>query len=71
MSITYISLGLLLVVILAFEVWMFIDAWNNRGITFKAKFWWLFGMLLLHPIIAIIYYLTDRKKNLPPLVLGV
>jgi hypothetical protein len=57
----------LAVLVLAFEVWMFIDAMTNQALTTTTRFLWLFGMLLLHPIVAIAYYFTDRKKR-PPVV---
>lgn len=54
----FILLG---VAILAFEVWMFIDAIRNPGISSDRRILWLVGMLLLHPFVAIAYYFTDHQ----------
>ena len=54
---------LALALILAFEIWMFIDAYKNTHLSSNAKVLWLVGMGLLHPIIAVVYYLTARKAQ--------
>lgn len=57
----------LLVIILVFEILMFISVATNKNISDKAKMWWIVGMVLVHPIVAIFYYFTDhRKRNLSP-----
>ena len=48
--------------ILVFEIMMIISAIKNRAISDKARILWVIGMLLIHPIVAIIYYFTDHKK---------
>lgn len=50
-------------VIGAFEIWMIVDAALNKKITDKAKAWWVVGMLLIHPFVAIAYFFTDRRKR--------
>lgn len=52
-----------LALILAFEIWMIIDAALNKKLTDKAKAWWIVGMMLIHPFVAIIYFFTDRRKQ--------
>jgi hypothetical protein len=42
---------------------MIIDAVINREITDKAKAWWIIGMLIIHPFVAIAYFLTDHRKR--------
>jgi hypothetical protein len=59
----------LAVLVLAFEVWMFIDVFKHPTLNNNKKVLWMLGMLLLHPIIAIIYYFTEYK-NKPPLILA-
>lgn len=54
---------IVLALILAFEIWMFIDALLNKKITNEAKALWVGGMLLVHPFIAIIYYLKARRNS--------
>ncbi len=54
---------ILLLIILAFEIWMFVDVIINKNISDRNKIWWVIGMLLVHPFVAIAYYLTDRKKR--------
>lgn len=53
---------ILLVLVFIFEIWMIISAITNNKITGTAKALWVIGMLLIHPIVAIIYYFTDFKK---------
>jgi hypothetical protein len=48
--------------IAAFEVWMIVDAATNKKISDKAKTWWIIGMVIIHPFVAIVYYFTDRRK---------
>ena len=47
-----------------FEIWMIVDAIQNRRLSSGEKALWVIGMILLHPIIGIIYYFTARKQ--PP-----
>ena len=49
--------------ILAFELWMLISAITNKNISDTARIWWIIGMVLVHPIVAIVYYFTDYKKT--------
>lgn len=55
--------ALVLVVIFAFEIWMLISAITNKKITDTARVLWVVGMVLIHPIVAIIYYFTDHQKS--------
>ena len=56
-------IGLIVLLIAAFEVWMLIDVAINKKLSDKAKVWWIIGMVLVHPFVAIVYYFTDRKKS--------
>jgi hypothetical protein len=49
--------------ILAFEVWMIVDAALNKKISSKAKTWWIIGMVIVHPFVAIVYFFTDHRKR--------
>jgi hypothetical protein len=49
--------------IFAFEIWMIVDAAINKEITDKAKTWWITGMLIIHPFVAIAYFFTDHRKR--------
>lgn len=51
------------VLLFAFEIWMIIDAALNKKISDKAKAWWIAGMLLIHPFVAIVYFFTDHQKR--------
>lgn len=55
---------ILCVAILAFEISMLIDVIRNDQINSNTRTFWIVGMLLIHPIVAIFYYFTDRKKHL-------
>lgn len=54
---------LLAVLIVVFEVWMIIDVALNKHLSDKAKTWWIIGMVLIHPFVALVYYFTDRTKQ--------
>ena len=49
--------------IAAFEVWMIVDAAINKKLSDKAKTWWIIGMLVIHPFVAIVYFFTDHRKR--------
>jgi magnesium-transporting ATPase (P-type) len=53
------------VLVLAFEVWMIVNAATNDKLIKKAKTWWIIGMVLVHPIVAIVYFFTARQKATP------
>lgn len=53
---------LVLLLIFIFEIWMFVDVITNKRISDTAKVLWAIGMVLVHPIVAFIYYFTDHKK---------
>jgi hypothetical protein len=52
-----------ILLILAFEVWMFIDLISNDNVDENKKLYWVIGMLILHPFVAIAYYFTDHKTH--------
>ncbi len=54
---------LIVLLIAIFEVWMIVDAALNKKISDKAKTWWIIGMFIIHPFVAIAYYFTDRRKR--------
>ncbi len=47
----------------AFEIWMIVDVAINKKISDKAKTWWIIGMVIIHPFIALVYFFTDRRKQ--------
>jgi len=49
--------------IAAFEVWMIVNAALNKKISDKAKTWWIIGMVIVHPFVAIAYFFTDHRKR--------
>lgn len=53
---------IILLLILAFEVWMFVSAITNKNIPETSRILWAVGMVLIHPFVAIAYYFTDYKK---------
>jgi len=52
-----------LAAILCFEIWMIVSAIQNKSITDNVRILWVIGMLLIHPIVAIVYYFTDYQKT--------
>jgi hypothetical protein len=51
------------ILIFAFEIWMIVDVAINKEITDKTKTWWIIGMLIIHPFVAIVYFFTDHRKR--------
>jgi hypothetical protein len=51
---------LVVLLILAFEVWMLVDDITNKKVPTKHKVWWAIGMFLVHPFVAIIYFFVSR-----------
>jgi len=49
--------------ILGFEVWMFVDAVKSPRFTDGQRLLWCLGMLLLHPFVAIAYYIVEYRRN--------
>ncbi|HUC95863.1 MAG TPA: hypothetical protein VMR76_02805 [Candidatus Saccharimonadia bacterium] len=49
--------------IAAFEIWMIVDVALNKKISDKAKTWWIVGMVIIHPFVAIAYFFTDHRKR--------
>lgn len=54
---------LVALLVLAFEIWMITDVITNKKISDKAKIWWVIGMLIIHPFVAIVYFFTDHRKH--------
>lgn len=50
-------------VLFVFEIWMIVDAALNKKIRDKTKAWWIVGMMLIHPFVAIVYFFTDHQKR--------
>ena len=50
-------------VVFAFEIWMIVDVALNKHVADKPKAWWIVGMLIVHPFVAIAYFFTDRRKR--------
>jgi hypothetical protein len=53
---------LIIILILWFEVVMFLDVLKNKKLSDNEKILWVLGMFLLHPIIAIVYYFTAHSR---------
>ena len=46
--------------LLAFEIWMLVDVITSKKVKTNQKIWWVVGMFLIHPFVAIIYYFVSR-----------
>ena len=49
-------IGLLVFGVLAFEIWMFIDAITNKQLSDSEKALWCIGMVFIHPVVAVVYF---------------
>ncbi|MCL5113499.1 MAG: hypothetical protein M1554_03425 [Patescibacteria group bacterium] len=56
-------IGLFFLALAAFQIWMFVDVAINKKISDKTKTWWIIGMFLVYPIVAIVYFFTDHQKH--------
>ena len=64
-ALALVILGLLL--ILAFELWMLVDALAYRKMPTMSRIWWVLGMFLIHPFVAIVYFFVrGRYKQIQP-----
>jgi hypothetical protein len=51
-----VLLVLVLLAVLAFELWMLIDVLAYRKMPTAHRVWWVVLMFLIHPIVAIVYF---------------
>lgn len=51
---------LALLLVLAFELWMLVDCITNKKVPTPHKVWWIVGMFLVHPLVAIAYFFASR-----------
>jgi len=58
-SLALIALAMLL--ILVFEVWMLVDVLEFRKVPTKSRVWWVVGMFLIHPFVAMAYLLVRSR----------
>jgi len=58
----FVLAALLALAVLAFEILMIVNAVQNDSLSGTARIWWVVGMLLVHPFVAIASYFTDYKK---------
>ena len=58
-SLAYIIVAMVL--ILAFELWMLVDVLAYRKVPTKQRLWWVLGMFLVQPLVAIAYLLVRSK----------
>jgi len=58
----FVLVALVAVAVLAFEIFMFIHVVRSDKISATAKAWWVVGMFLIHPFVAIAYYFTDYRR---------
>lgn len=58
---------LLFLVVLAFEIVMFVHAVRNRNLKPGDKLLWLVGMLLIHLFVAVAYYFRHYRGRWPRL----
>jgi len=60
-------LALVMLLVLAFEVWMLVDVLEFRKVPTKSRVAWVVGMFLIHPFVAIAYILVrSRYKPVRP-----
>jgi hypothetical protein len=58
-SLVLLILGML--VVLAFELWMLIDLLAYRKVPAMSRAWWVIGMFLIHPFVALVYLLVRSR----------
>lgn len=58
----FLLIALIALAIFIFEIWMFVDLIQNARIPTEQKVLWAVGMLLVHPFVAIAYYIYSRYQ---------
>jgi hypothetical protein len=58
-----IVIPLFVLLLLAFEIWMIVDCIKNPKLSDSEKALWVIGMLLIHPFVALIYFLIGRDRD--------
>ncbi|HEV3187846.1 MAG TPA: hypothetical protein VGZ04_07340 [Acidimicrobiales bacterium] len=58
----FVLVALVAVAVLAFEILMILNVLRNDKLSATARAWWIVGMLLVHPFVAIAYRLTHYEK---------
>ena len=57
---TGIVLFAIFLLLFVFEILMFINAFRNPKLAPTERMLWLVGMLLIHPFVALVYYLMHN-----------
>lgn len=52
---------LAMLLVLAFELWMLVDVLEFRKVPTKSRVWWVVGMFLIHPLVALVYLLARSR----------
>jgi len=55
-------LTLVVLGVLAFEIWMFVDAIRNPRLRDIEKVLWCLGMLVIYPFVGVVYFLIARSS---------
>ena len=50
-----------LLIILSFELWMLVDILAVRKVPKSQKVAWVVGMFLIHPIVALVYFVVRGR----------
>ncbi len=59
----FIVVAFIGLLVLVFEVWMFVAVILDKKIDSGRKALWIIGMLVIHPFVAIGYFFTDFQKS--------
>jgi len=60
-------LGPLVLLVMAFWLWMLVDAIVNKGLSDVEKICWVLAILFLHILGAILYFFIGHPKRKPPI----
>ncbi len=63
MSFGFLFVGLAILLILGFEIAMFVDAVRNPRLTDAQRLLWCAGMLFVHPFVAVAYYVLEYQNR--------
>lgn len=53
----------IIVLVFAFEIWMLVECLNDKKLKTYEKVWWVVGMFLVHPFVAIAYFIVSRTRS--------
>jgi hypothetical protein len=62
--------ALLALCLVAFWIWMLVDAIQNKGLSDGEKVGWVLAIVFFHFLGSLLYFFLGRTKRLPPIAVN-